>query len=437
MRRTSHLKEERDTLGILAAHPVRLVPRHCLSILVVAVGVAITIAIRVQLFGFHSGDLDNCALVWCDHIKKFGLAQALKSGIIDYNPTYIYMLWLVTKLPFDRVVTIKLCSVLCDYVCAAALASIVYRVHHSKLRAAVAAFALLVAPTVVFNGALWGQCDMVYTAPLVVALATAFGKRPYATTALFGLAISVKLQAIFLLPLLGVWVLRRELPWRSLLLVPVAFLACLVPAWIAGCPFVDLLMIYPKQTQHYTALTLNAPSIFNWLPDDGRWLGSFGLWFALAAIFMVSVACLYSRKRTTTFLTTQQAMVFSCLTPFLLPHMHERYIFLGDVISILYAFLRPSRFWVAFLVIAASFTSYFWFLFGKLPVPLAIASVMLGVACVFLTFDLLRSLYPGAFAAQREQRVRVEYLAARGPSEPHCEPVGPGCPSPFLRVGEP
>jgi len=386
----------------------RDVRQYLLSTLLIAVGFAVTVGIRVQLFSYHSGDMNDCLLRWCDSIKETGLVQALKSGSIDYNVPYIYFLWLVTELPFDRVWVIKSLSILCDYGCALAAGLIVWRIHRSALRAAAAAFALLIAPTVVFNGAFWGQSDMVYTAPLIAAIAAALGKRHATAAVFFGLAIAVKLQAVFLLPLIGVWVLRKEFPWRPLLLMPLVFLLCLVPAWIAGCSLVDLLAIYPRQTNHATELTSNAPSIFVFLPNNAEWFGTFGLWFAVAAIFLVSLACICTRIRTTASLTIRQAATFACLAPFLLPRMHERYVFLGDVLCVLYAFIRPKHFWVALLVIGASFASYFKFLFGSLPVPLSIASLMLGTACVFLVFDLLRSMYPSAFGVDVSGAPRLE-----------------------------
>jgi Gpi18-like mannosyltransferase len=375
-----------------------------------AFGLAITVAIRFQLLNYHSGDMNDCLLHWCDSIKETGLVQALKSGSIDYNVPYIYFLWLVTKLPFDRVWAIKSLSILCDYGCALAAGLIVWRIHRSALRAAATAFALLVTPTVVFNGALWGQSDMVYAAPLIAAVAAALGRRHAMAAVFFGLSIAVKLQAVFLLPLLGIWVLRKEFPWRPLLLIPLVFFLCLVPAWIAGCSLVDLLAIYPRQTNQSAELTKNAPSIFVFLPNNTEWFGTFGLWFAMAAIFMVALACICTRVRTTPSLTLRQAATLACLTPFLLPHMHDRYVFLGDVLCVIYAFLRPKYFWVALLVIGASFTSYFKFLFSTLPVPLPIASLMLGTACVFLVFDLLRSLYPTAFGVDDASVAGVESL---------------------------
>ena len=93
---------------------------------------------------------------------------------------------------------------------------------------------------------------MVYAAPLAVALAAVLGQRYYFAAALFGVAISIKLQAVFLFPLLGIWAIRRELPLRALLLVPATYLATLVPAWLAGCSWADLLTIYAKQAQQYS-----------------------------------------------------------------------------------------------------------------------------------------------------------------------------------------
>jgi Gpi18-like mannosyltransferase len=383
----------------LAARLRRLVVEHGGSCLVVALGVAITIIIRAQVFDFHSGDLYDCLMRWCDKIEKMGLANALRTGDINYNTPYLYLLWLATKLPFHRALFLKVVAIGSDYLCAAAVAAIVLRIHRSRLRAAVAAFALLVTPTVVFNSAMWGQCDMIYTSLLMVALAAALKGRLDVSTALFALAFAIKLQALFLFPMLAIWVVRRELRWSTLVLVPTIFLICLLPAWGAGSSFVELLGIYPHQTGQESSLTVSAPTIFAMLPDEGRWLSGFGLWFAVAAIFMVALACIYTRVATTPMLTIQQATVFSCLVPFLLPHMHDRYVFIGDVMSVLYAFLVPRRFWIALFVVGASFTSYFSYLFGKVSVPLPLAAVLLGMASFYLTFDLLRALYPTAFAA--------------------------------------
>lgn len=383
--------------GTLFRTLVSFVRNYGLAFLFVSTGLALTLLIRIKALDYIGGDMKNGFLVWCADIENKGFAKGLIGGDCNYNPAYVYVLWFATKLPFNRALVIKAFTILCDYVCAAALAWVVFRVCRSKLRAMLMALALLIGPTVVFNGALWGQCDMVYTAPLALALAARLERRYYLAAALFGLAISVKLQAVFLFPLLGIWVIRRELPLRAILMVPATFLAALVPAWLAGCSWVDLLMIYPRQAGQYSGLTLNAPTIFGLLPDEEAWFGPFGFWFAVAAVFMMFVACLYARARTTATVVVREAIVFASLAPFLLPHMHERYLFVADVLSVVYAFVFPRRLWIAIAVIAASLVGYASFLFNKTPISLTVASAMMGLAVVVLAVDLLRHHYPRAF----------------------------------------
>jgi Gpi18-like mannosyltransferase len=372
--------------------------QHGLALLLIGAGLAIAIIIRAKLYGFRSGDLRDAFLVWCKDIETKGFAEVL-IHVGNYNAPYVYVLWLATKLPLQRVFVLKGLSMLCDFVAAGAMAWIVHHAFRSKARALLAGFALLVTPTVVLNGAWWGQCDMVYAAPLFLALAAMLGRRPYLASVLFGVAISVKLQAVFLVPLLAIWVLRRELPWRAVLLIPATFLLTLVPAWFAGCKTVDLLMIYPKQTHYYSALTLNAPTVFALLADEPAWLGPLGVWFAAAVALALFVACVRAKRQTTPAVLVQEAMVFSSLIPFLLPHMHERYLFLADTLSVLYCFFFPRRFWVAVFVVGASVVGYSSYVFSKTPVPLTVAAAMMGVASVVVAADLLRSHHPQVFVA--------------------------------------
>jgi Gpi18-like mannosyltransferase len=57
--------------------------------------------------------------------------------------------------------------------------------------------------------------------------------------------------------------------------------------------------------------------------------------------------------------------LFAVIVPFLLPRMHERYFFLADILSILYVFYFPSRFYTAIIMSLVSLFAYFPFLFGQ------------------------------------------------------------------------
>jgi Gpi18-like mannosyltransferase len=88
------------------------------------------------------------------------------------------------------------------------------------------------------------------------------------------------------------------------------------------------------------------------------------------------------------------ALVSALLVPFTLPHMHERYFFAADVISIIYAFYRPKRFFVPIIVGGASLFSYFPFLFREEPIGLQYLAILMAVALIVVAADLIRSLYP-------------------------------------------
>ena len=88
----------------------------------------------------------------------------------------------------------------------------------------------------ILNGAFWGQCDALYGALTLHALACALEGRNRSSLLLLGIAFSFKLQTVFVLPLWGgLWLLRR-VRFRELLWFPAAYAATCVPALLLGKP---------------------------------------------------------------------------------------------------------------------------------------------------------------------------------------------------------
>lgn len=46
------------------------------------------------------------------------------------------------------------------------------------------------------------------------------------------------------------------------------YLVTIIPAWIAGRPLTDLLLIYLGQSQKFKELTKNAPNLYQWIPNE-------------------------------------------------------------------------------------------------------------------------------------------------------------------------
>ncbi|MEF9971578.1 MAG: hypothetical protein RR731_04645, partial [Oscillospiraceae bacterium] len=85
------------------------------------------------------------------------------------------------------------------------------------------------------------------------------------------------------------------------------------------------------------------------------------------------------------------SLLFVVGIPFLLPHMHDRYFFMADVLSLLPAVLYLRYSPITALTSFASFLCYFSYLTGQFLLPLSFGAVaLLGVLLLLFTFTLDR-----------------------------------------------
>jgi Gpi18-like mannosyltransferase len=346
------------------------------------------------LFDFESVDYRIFLSRWYDFIVSHGGFGALQYDFSNYSALYLYFLTLATYLPLDKLYAIKLISISFDFLLAFFVLLIVRLKYENRVVWMSSFFAALFAPTVVFNSALWGQADAAYTSMLVASIYFAIQRRPNFSVFFFSVALAFKLQAVFLLPLFIVLLLKRRIPIYSLFIIPVTYMVSVLPAWLAGRPLIELLMTYPTQAGLFSELTLEAPNLYQWLPNDARLFEKPG---TILTALLVCLLCLVSWRSVVPLdgdVIVKLSLVSVLLLPFTLPHMHERYFFVADIVSIIYAFYRPKRFFVPIIVGAASLFSYFPFLFGEEPIRLQYLAILMGVALIVAGVDLIRSLYP-------------------------------------------
>jgi Gpi18-like mannosyltransferase len=338
---------------------------------------------------------------------------------------------LTTYLPIPKLVAIKTLSVAFDGVLglfAYLILSLKYRRAYASI---VGVLVILFAPTIIINSSAWGQSDAIYTAFCLGSLYFLLKERPAWACVFFGLAISFKLQAIFLLPVLLILLLRRKLPLKYLVLIPAVFLLMLAPAFLAGRDAWSLLTIYagqiisggvggqgqfnggrPSQFNgggigrfngggpggggfSSSSLTLNAPSFYQWLPASApeywKWVG---ILLAVMVVVLIGILLVASKKKITSAIILKVALVFALAIPFLLPEMHERYFYLADVISIIYAFYFPRYFFIAVIVQLCSLLSYAPYFLNTQIVNLAYVSFAILVITFIIMTDFVLALYP-------------------------------------------
>jgi Gpi18-like mannosyltransferase len=219
----------------------------------------ISIAFRLYSLPKISLDMEAGLFKWYGFILKRGFVNAFKEDFALYTPPYLYLLALTTLVDgiVSRVTLIKLISILFDVVSAFYVYKIVcikYPLGRAPWLAAALAWAL---PTVILNSSYWGQCDSIYTAFLLACVYFLLTERPVWAMFFFSVAFAFKLQAIFLLPFLGVYTLRRKIPWLSFALIPITYIILSIPTIWAGRPWLDVLTIYAHQTEKFPKMVIH------------------------------------------------------------------------------------------------------------------------------------------------------------------------------------
>ncbi len=369
--------------------------------LILGMGVVLAVLLRFLLMEFESVDFRDYLGPWYQFIRTHDGFAALQHDFSNYAPVYLYLLVAIHALlpGLTDIAAVKLPAMCFDFLCAGFVYKFVRLTCPTGYAPLFAAFAILFAPTVVLNSAFWGQCDMVYTTGLVACLYYTATNRRIAAFIAYGLALSVKLQAIFLMPLLGILLMRRAVSWRLFSLIPIVHVCILLPASVAGRPFHELLLIYYRQTQQLNVLTVNAPNFWQWIPQDlpppppaelYALLYPAGIIWAFALSGILIVAVWKSNLRLTAENTVHLALLVVLSVPFFLPKMHERYFFAADVLSLVYAFMRPRYFSYALVINLASLFAYTRFLFGQPVFPLPYVALALLAMIVLLAHTLVK-----------------------------------------------
>ena len=143
---------------------------------------------------------------WYAFIVENGYFAALQYDFSNYNVPYLYLLAAMAALlpGLHSLVAVKAISMLFDLALAYFVYKCVEHKHHDSksLIPILAGLATLLAPTVVLNSSAWGQTEAIYTTFLVACLYFLLASRQAMALVAFGLAVSFKLQAVFLAPLL-------------------------------------------------------------------------------------------------------------------------------------------------------------------------------------------------------------------------------------------
>ena len=377
------------------------IEKHKFALLFMTITV-LSILIRVVLINNISNDYESFLKPWFYELKNNGGFAALSMKIGNYNMPYLTVLAFLTYLPLEPLISIKLVSIIFDYICAYAVMGIVRIIFknnkHKDFISLIFYAVTLFLPTVVLNSACWGQADSIYTAFVLLAIYQLMKNKYIKAFIFLGCAFAFKLQFIFILPLfILIYITNRNIKFYHFLIIPAVSLILCLPAIIAGRPIGDFVTIYTEQTSTYKGyLTLNLPNVYSMLlPTTGnfvlatnKYIEEVGKILTIFVFAIMAFLVLYKKLKFDKQKIIEFGLWSVMISTFLLPQMHERYLFIGDILSILYFIYNRNKIYVPIGVSFISIYGYARYLFGANAIPMEYVSVLFFVLIVIVTRDL-------------------------------------------------
>ncbi len=352
-------------------------------------------ALRYLCMEHETLDYLNFLTVWVEHFKNNGGFRGLAVSIGNYNVPYLYFLALISYFKIYDLYLIKLVSIFFDVILAFAVMKLVGVVSSSQTKRLFAFYAVLLLPTVILNSSYWAQCDSIYVAFAVLSIWCALSGRQKLSLVMIAVSFSFKLQAVFVMPIFLAFIYTGHIKWQHLPIFPLTYIAMVLPAVLTGRPFMDTLTLYIDQGGTVGSyLNFNSPSIFAILKDVDTALWS-KLGIVLAFLFMSAVLYwLFLRRKS---LSEQTLLAAAALLvvgiPFLLPHMHDRYFYAADILTLAFAVTAPSFFLLPLCSQFASLLGYHAYLQGRYLLPMSDGAAALIAVIVLLLFYIASHTY--------------------------------------------
>jgi hypothetical protein len=190
--------------------------------------------------------------------------------------------------------------------------------------------------------------------------------------------------------------MKKRIPWYAFGLVPLSYIAAMLPAMLAGRTLWDVLTVYLNQAAELQIPSQNAPNWYIFVPQSTY---AISMPAGMLISILISIVWAYIHSRRNALKTHEMillaALVSVSLTPFLLPKMHDRYFYPADVLSIVLAFAAPEFWFIPICYQVISSLVYSIFLFeAERSTMLILATQLNTVVIAYLLWKLFRLSEP-------------------------------------------
>lgn len=305
-----------------------------------AIAIVSVIGLVLRLTGFHFEGVDykECFRVWFEHIKEIGNLSALPAYEGDYNYPYVTILYLLSFIPVSSLYSIKMVSVLFDFLEAGILASTVMNATEgeNRYRIGLVAYTLVLCnPHAIINSGYLAQCESIWTAlGLLSFYLIVVKEKPGKGMFVLGMALAFKPQAVFIMPILLItYFYKKKFSIWNLLWIPIAIETLCIPAMIGGGRWSDGFSKFFFLLEEYPFIFYYYPNVWAFFQEVPYYaFGTIAIVFTFVVLLLFAVLFMKSGKKYVIQDYVQYAAwtVMTCVM--LLPCMHERYNYMAEML---------------------------------------------------------------------------------------------------------
>ena len=324
------------------------------EIIILALVLAVSALIRVLLFPMQGYPIDtNDFISWFTTATQHGIRPFYSlAGFADYPPFNVYIFWTFGSLANAAHLSIESMIKVVPNIFDLATAALIYFFVKKQATFKVAILSTILYafnPAVIYNAAVWGQFDAVYTFFLVLSLMLALKSKPIPSAMVFALGLLTKPQGIALLPLIALLIYKKN-GLKNLLFSVAAFattiLVVVLPFEGIGNPVTFLIKIYSSGYTYYDVTSVNAFNLWGlfgfWIKDG--YLFYIG-WILFGAIAGLTLFAVHRRFKVSGDLLAIFAAFILFFAFFMLPtRIHERYMFPAiSMLALMFPLLKKTR----------------------------------------------------------------------------------------------
>jgi Gpi18-like mannosyltransferase len=295
----------------------------------------------------------------------------------------------------------KLISIVFDFVLAVSAALVEYSFDDkkSRIKALLTYSIVLCSLTVILNSSFWAQCDSIYVAFILLAIYFTKKDRNILAFVMLGIAFSFKLQTIFIIPVfIFYYISTRKISILHFLIIPLVDVLMCLPAIVLGRNIKEVFTIYAEQTDYGKQIQMNCPNLWALICDrtDTTYYYLFKNLSIVLAVLVLGVGLalvIYKRvdmSNRSNFLLASIWTVFTCLV--FLSSMHERYGYLLDILTIIYAVVTVKRVWLPVLCQLVSLRGYCFYLFSYDVLDIKIVAVIYVAVYAYVTYMFVKDV---------------------------------------------